>query len=326
MLNSICRSCIERGGRLNNNRARCVTASPVQNNKTFISDTIATPQTKNGLFIVSLTGNIISLVSLLLLLITYVILEKYKTVSGKSTICLSLALIGANISQIVVAYLHDNNVCCIVLGVLLHWFFLSVFLWMSSLAYDYFVTFHRIHPVGPHAKIIRFRVYCLMSFALPTIAVIVCLALDIPNRSITHYGTKGRCFVVGFWTNLLAFVVPIALLVSINISFLCFTINDIQAVRKSTRHLTASNRNETLIAFVAMKLSVLVGAAWVMAFVDGFVSNIVVKYIYTIIVTYQGLFVYVAFGYHSAMVKTIRGSKKRKQRSSKDKGTKESQL
>ena len=320
------RSCIRRGGRLNYRTGQCKISSPIQN---VSSDNygIHTPApADNSLFIVNLTGNIVSLICLALLLTTYVILEKYKTVPGKSTMCLSLALIATNASQILVSYLHDNSTVCITLAVLLHWFFLCSFFWMSALAYDYFITFHRLHLVSSNAKIIRFRVYCLITLALPTTAVLICLALDIPNKEITHYGANGKCFIVGFWTNLCAFVIPVALLVSINISLLCFTINDIQGFKRSTRHLSASNRKDTLLILMATKLAVLVGAAWIMAFIDGFLSNIIVKYLYTIIVTYQGLFVYVAFGCFRLMVKRMAATIRNKNRTSERAPSKESRL
>ena len=278
------------------------------------------------LFIVGLTGNIISLICLFLLLITYLMLGKYKTVPGKSTMCLSLALIGTNVTQILASYYNDNGTFCIILGVLLHWFFLSTFIWMSALAYDYFITFHKLQLVSLSAKIIRFRAYCCAALAVPTIAVAVCLCLDVPNKNITHYGADGKCFIVGLWTNLFAFVVPVALLLSINIGLLCFTINDIRIMRKSTNHLSASNRKETLLTLLAIKVAVLVGVAWVMAFVDGFVSNIVVKFIYTIIVTFQGFFVYIAFGYFMLMVKILTGSIISIRSSSERVTTKESKL
>ena len=299
------RSCNERGGLLNDKGDQCMISLPLKNISIYKIGFDA-PATNNALFIVSLTGNVISLICLALLLITYVIHEKHNTVPGKSIMCLSLALIGTNISQILVSYLHDNSTICATLGILLHWFFLCAFLWMSALAYDYFITFHRIQLISSNAKVIRFRAYCLLAFALPTVAVMVCLALDIiPNKGITHYGANGKCFVVGFWTNLFAFVVPIAMLISVNIFLLCFTIRDIQVLKNSTRHVSARNRKETIMTLLAIKVAILVGAGWIMAFIDGFFSNIIVKYIYTVIVTYQGFFVYVAFGYFTLMVKLI---------------------
>ena len=318
------RSCNERGGLLNDKGDQCLISSPLKNTSYKIG--FNAPATNNALFIVSLAGNAISLTCLVLLLITYLIQEKFNTVPGKSIMCLSLALIGTNISQILVSYLHDNSTICITLAVLLHWLFLCTFLWMSALAYDSFITFHRIQLISSNTKIIRFRVYCTLAFVLPTIAVLVCLALDIPNKGITHYGANGQCFVVGFWTNLFAFVVPVAVLISVNISLLCFTISDIQVLKKSTRHVSASNRRETVMTLLAIKLGILVGAAWIMAFIDGFVSNIIVKYIYTIIVTYQGFFVYVAFGYFTLMVKLIARSIINPNKTSKRDPTKESQL
>lgn len=320
------RSCIRRGGSLDDNELMCVTSTMARNASNYKYGLHTTQSHNDSLSIVSLTGNVVSITCLVFLLITYVVLDKCQTVPGKSTICLSLALIGTNSSQILVSYLSDERIACIALGILLHWLFLCAFLWMSALAYDYFTTFHRLQVVSSAAKEVRFRVYCLVAFGIPTVAVVVCLALDIPEKRVTKYGVHGMCFVVGFWTNLFAFVIPIALLLSVNISLLCYTVHDIRILRRSTNHLTGSNRKETLLSLLAMKIAVLVGVAWIMAFIDGFVSSIFVKYVYTVIVTFQGLFLYLAFGYFTLMLKVIVGAVISVQSSPERATTKDSRL
>lgn len=302
------RSCRERRGTLDRERNACMMSSTTQNASNY-KDGISMPNSMDhNLFIISLTGNIISIIFLCFLLITYIILDKYKTVPGRSTMCLSCAIICTCITQILVAYHNSNHVFCITLGVLLHWFFLSTFIWMSSLAYDYFITFHRLPLTSSSRGMVRFRTYSFAAVALPTLAVVACLALDIPNNKITKYGAEGRCFIVGFWTNLFAFVVPIALLLSVNIALLCYTVNDIRVLKRSINRMTAINRKETFLTILAIKIAVLVGVAWVMAFVDAFVPNIIVKYIFTVIVTFQGVFVYLTFGYFFLMIKILKGT------------------
>eukprot|EP00795_Rhopilema_esculentum_P016938 gene16938-8428_t len=268
---------------------------------------IGREKSKDMLMKISLAGNITSLLCLILLILTYIALQKHRTVPGKTTICLSVCLTCASVFQIIIPYFSEIKTFCIIAGAFLHWFLLASFFWMSSLAYEYFIGFHQIRLVSHAAKMVRFKAYCGVSFLVPTIALLVCLLLDIPNGTITQYGANERCFIVGFWTNLFAFVVPVAIILSINIGLLVFTIRDLHQRKKATQHITnGTNRKNVVLTLVALKMSVILGVAWLMAFVDGIISNIVVRYIYVIVVTFQGLFIYIAFGSIHAVCYHIR--------------------
>lgn len=247
--------------------------------------------------IVSLIGNVLSVVCLFALLLTYTIFKKHKQAAGKNIMCLSMSLIGAHILQILVIQFGDLKTPCIIFGVLLHLFLLSCFIWMLALAYDCFITFHKLELVSDVTKMSRFRFYCAIAVAVPTIIVLGCLASDIPEKRITQYGIDGHCFIVGFWTNLFAFVVPIGIILAVNLALMCYTVYDVAVLKRATRQVSsAGNRKQIVITFLALKIAILVGVAWIMAFIDGFIFNKIVKYIYTIIVTFQGFFIYLAFG------------------------------
>ena len=261
----------------------------------------------NILPIVSLTGDVLSVVCLSALLLTYAIFKKYKTTAGKNIIGLSINLIGAHILQILAIQFGELKIPCIIFGVLLHWFLLSCFIWMLALAYDCFITFHKLELVSDATKMSRFRFYCATAVAVPIVIVLGCLASDIPEKRITQYGVDGGCFIVGFWANLFAFVVPISVILAVNLALMCYTVYDVAVLKRVTCQVSsAGNRRQIVITVLALKIAILVGIAWIMAFIDRFIFNKVVKYIYTIIVSFQGFFIYLSFGCCKQLIQLFR--------------------
>ena len=142
---------------------------------------------------------------------------------------------------------------------------------------------------------------------MPTVIVLGCLASDIPEKRITQYGVDGACFIVGFWANLFAFVVPIGVILAVNLALMCYTVYDVAVLKRATCQVSsAGNRRQIVITVLALKIAILVGIAWIMAFIDGFIFNKIVKYIYTIIVTFQGFFIYLAFGCRKQLIQLFR--------------------
>lgn len=115
-------------------------------------NTTATPPGKNIppgtghvqsliLRIITYVGFSLSIISLLFLLVTYFLFAELRTYPGKMVMHLSCALIAMQS----VYFASDPDVvstaACAVMGAMLHYFVLAVFLWMSAIAYNMQKTF-----------------------------------------------------------------------------------------------------------------------------------------------------------------------------------------
>lgn len=93
-----------------------------------------------ALDIVNYVGFSMSITALLFFLLTYFLFAELRTYPGKTVMHLSCALIAMQLT-----YLVSNEVVSLVmravLGVLLHYFILAVFLWTSAIAHDTQKTF-----------------------------------------------------------------------------------------------------------------------------------------------------------------------------------------
>ena len=97
-------------------------------------------------------GCIVSVVSLVLLLITYLLFHELRNLPGKIIINLALALLLYQ-SVFFLAVKTANQQQCLIVAILLHFFVLSSFTWMNVMAFDV----HRIFTASGKLSVTFFR-------------------------------------------------------------------------------------------------------------------------------------------------------------------------
>ena len=90
--------------------------------------------------ILTYAGSSVSILSLLILLVIYCIFKELRTLPGKNLINLSFAMIFYHLF-LFVAGLRNIEELCIGIAILLHYFLLCSFAWMSVMAFDVVKTF-----------------------------------------------------------------------------------------------------------------------------------------------------------------------------------------
>ena len=85
-------------------------------------------------------GCIVSMISLVLLLITYILFPELRNLPGKIIINLAISLLLCQ-SVFFSAVKNDDPNSCYAVAVLLHFFVLSSFMWMNVMAFDVHRTF-----------------------------------------------------------------------------------------------------------------------------------------------------------------------------------------
>ena len=289
------RRCEEYGGAFDEEKFSCF------KNGTYLA---IKPATDEALRITIVVGNSISFLSLIFLLVTYVKFRKYSSLAGKNIICLSAALLFVHFLQIILAYLYEKDWVCRAGAVVLQLTLLLAFSWMAVIAFEFHHTFSKVRPVDQYQRKKRFQKYLIFSFTFSILVVFICLMIDIPEGRYSGYGLNEKCFVSKFWTNLFAFVVPVAAVLLSNVTLLILTIWQLRKIKKSTAKSLHSNTNtvakkrEMTLSIMALKLSILLGFGWIFGFIEASYESKALRYIYSIVIAFQGLFVLVAFGCH----------------------------
>ncbi|MCP4798989.1 MAG: Mth family G-protein coupled receptor, partial [bacterium] len=169
------------------------------------------------------------------------------------------------------------------------------------MSYDFFITFAKIRPADVHGNNKRFKKYVAVTTSSASIVVLVCVFTGISGTDL--YGDNGRCFLSNIWANLFAFAVPVGMILVTNVILMFITIIRLRSMREANRRaLSSANSNSSrkniMLSVMTLKLSILFGLGWLFGYLDGLVSNQALAYCYNVIVSCQGVLVFLAFGCH----------------------------
>ena len=89
-----------------------------------------------ALTIVSVIGQIISIICLIILLTVYIVLPQLRNIPGKNLMCLSASLLMAQFLFLTAVGATDNRIFCTMITVVLHYSFLAAFFWINVMSFD----------------------------------------------------------------------------------------------------------------------------------------------------------------------------------------------
>ena len=259
--------------------------------------------------VINITGHSCSLFSLCLLIATYFLLKPEFTLMDKNIVCLSSSLLVAHCLQLNMVFFSNFPMFCKWGAVLLHWSLLLSFMWIAAISFDLYTTFKSMKPVTIHSRKQRFKKYSIAALGMSTTIIVVCVAMGIPREDFAGYGDKGRCFIVKFWPNLFAFTVPITTVMVASVILTVLTMCKLRSKEKETSkalsngNSRASSRKKIVTTSLFLKLSVLFGFGWLIGFINGFIGSVPLSIIFNVIVSFQGMFIYLAFGEQRSLLR-----------------------
>ncbi|XP_078374510.1 adhesion G protein-coupled receptor L4-like [Oculina patagonica] len=251
--------------------------------------------------LLSAIGCIVSMVSLVLLLITYIVFAELRNLPGKIIINLALSLLLYQ-SLFLSAVKTDDQDTCLAIAVLLHFFVLSSFTWMTVMAYDMRRIFtnisegvvaHRQNQSGGYTK--RLMNYCLYAWGSPVLFVVVCVITDHIKKGSIGYGQgEEECFISQLQALLYSFVLPVALLMIFNLIALGHTVVHIIKTRKRTQQ-QKNRRHDTSVAVICVKMASVMGVTWILGIAANLKALSFLWYPYVVLNSLQGLFIFLSF-------------------------------
>ncbi|CAB3977615.1 G- coupled receptor Mth2-like [Paramuricea clavata] len=249
---------------------------------------------KQPLEILTMVGFIISILSVLLVLITYTLFSELRTLPGKNLMNLCLSLLIYQSVWLVRSYVQENATSCTAIGILEHYFILVSFVAMSVISHHSCVVFSKSlisarRSEGENCD--TFIKYTAVVWTLPAAFVAVCIALDKTEVFPINYATL--CFLTTEHSKIYLFILPIGLSLLFNLSIYIRTAIFLVKQQESTGELH-QNRKQNLK--ICIKLSTLTGFPWIFGFLHAGLGNIVAfEYLFVIFVCLQGLYIAVAF-------------------------------
>ncbi|XP_046745914.1 latrophilin Cirl isoform X2 [Diprion similis] len=256
-----------------------------------------------ALQIITYIGCIISVICLVLAILTFQLFRGLKsdrtTIHKNLCVCLLIAevLFVCGIGQ------TDQRIVCGVVAGLLHFFFLCAFAWMFLEGFQLYVMLIEVFE----AEKSRLRWYYLVAYGAPLLVVAISCIIDPLS-----YGTDRYCWLRADNYFIFSFVGPVILVILANLVFLSMAIYmmcrhaNTAISMKSKEHsrlASASGKEENALpnklqahlAWLrgAIVLVFLLGLTWTFGLLYLNQESVVMAYIFTVLNSLQGLFIFV---------------------------------
>ncbi|KAG7163094.1 uncharacterized protein LOC121873247 [Homarus americanus] len=251
---------------------------------------------------VSLAGLGLSCICLLLHLIAFLIVPDLRNLSGKNLASLCLVLLAAYTTFILSVFGEAGKRECFILAAAMYYFFLSSFCWMNVMAFDIWRTLKlatselRVTAGGQWTKFITYSVY---GWILPAAALAVLVTLDLvrpDGMPPQYFPTLGErwCWFGQRKALLVFFAAPLTTIMLINIIFFICSARIIAETTQSTAKMTSCSPHQNQFKLY-MRLALLMGLTWISGIVAGYLQLEPIWYIFVLLNTLQGVFIFLAF-------------------------------
>ena len=259
--------------------------------------------------ITTFVGQIISIISLILLLSIYFTNQKLRNLGGKILISLCISLLLSQIMFLISGLLLVDNLnesICFLIGLLTHYFYLVFFFWTNVMSYDLFIMFNKTNVNTDEKKFIKYSIY---AWFMPFIIIILNLMRQLYTKK-SSYASKDKCFISNSLDLLVFFILPIFCILLTNCYYLFSSIRSISQVDKSSRkYLTTNestkstgsqnNTDQKKRIFLYLKLFLLFGMTWSLGIINSIINNPLLWYAYIVLNSFQGLFIFISFTFNS---------------------------
>eukprot|EP00794_Sanderia_malayensis_P012884 gene12884-14210_t len=265
-------------------------------------------------WLIGIVGNSCSMLSSVLLIGGYFFVKANFSMPDKIITCLSGCLFVCHAVQLLLALFSSNKTFCEIFRILLHWTLLVVFFWTMALSIHLFVTFKKLRPVQPESQSNnRFaKQFIAIASTATALTLITRLFGMLPGKDFSGFGSVNKCFVSKFWPHLFGFSVPVGIVMVVNTVFLVMTIYNIHSTTKQINNQILppnacnSSRKKIVPVILTLKLSTLMGLGWTLGFAQGLVYNATLSTCFTIVVSFHGTLLFLAFGHHRKMFNAFR--------------------
>lgn len=245
--------------------------------------------------ILSLVCTCISVLCLILTFITYVLFCELRTQPGINNMALVICLIIAQIlfqfGSTPVKYIPEWS--CQAIGILIHFFWLMVILWMNVCSIHMFLVFIAIRRLAARRNTLKQTViYTTCTICTSTVIVLINIVVSVAHADFHGIGYGGSiCYISDYRMVGYVFAIPVGIILIVNFAlFIAVIIKTwrMPAVNSETKH----NRN--FFAIYA-KLSTITGITWIFGFIYFFTKIAVFEYLFIILNASQGVFLFLAF-------------------------------
>lgn len=261
----------------------------------------------------SAVGLGVSISCLVVHLLIFLVVPEMRNLSGKNLANLALALLAAYVSFVVGQLVPLRFASCRAVAVVTYYFFLASFFWTNAMAYDVWRTLRaatRELRVGSGSQWKRHFVYVFYSWSVPAVVVGLSVFFEDPSGGLPRelrpaFGRYG-CWFGQRKALLVFFAGPLAAVVLVNVVLFASTAVMIVGSTKSAAKCSGGTARRNFGLY--FRLSVMMGLSWTFGIVAGYLDIDVLWYLFIVLNTLEGLFIFVAFSCTSKVGSYLRDS------------------
>ncbi len=247
--------------------------------------------------VLTLCGSVVTMIALAATVVTYRTFPTLRTIPGLCVMSLSCTLFLTHLIFVTSGYFIPWSKVCSVIGIILHYLWLSVFSWMFVIISDLSSTFVKMSSTSAvSVNMEQFIIYCLISWGLPLLIVIPCVIFSIKEYLQFQYGDNTSCFISGYWPLLSGFILPLSVSIIVNmILFIRGAIYLRATMKIAKRARAASSKYEQL--FLMMKVFSITGGTWILGILANIKHLKFMWYLFTFFNTLQGVYIFITFAF-----------------------------
>ncbi|KAM7241797.1 hypothetical protein CapIbe_006268, partial [Capra ibex] len=244
-----------------------------------------------ALTVITYVGLSLSLLCLLLAALTFLLCKAIQNTSTSLHLQLSLCLFLAHLLFLTAFDRTENKVLCAVIAGALHYLYLASFTWMLLVGLHLFLSACNLTVVN-YSGINRFMKKAMFPVGYGVPAVIV--AISAASRPHL-YGIPTSCWLhsgKGFkW----GFLGPVCAIFSVNLAFFLMTLWILKSKLCSLSSEVSTLQNTRMLTFKATAQLFILGCTWFLGLLQVGPAAHVMAYLFTIINSLQGVFIFLVY-------------------------------
>ncbi|XP_077890890.1 LOW QUALITY PROTEIN: adhesion G protein-coupled receptor E1 [Ictidomys tridecemlineatus] len=242
-----------------------------------------------SLEIISLLGLSLSLVCLVLAIATFLLCRAIRSRNTSLHLHLCVCLFLAKILFLIGVDKTDNQTACAIIAGCLHYLFLACFSWTLVEAVTLFLMVRNLKVVNYFSSHNISMLYlCAFGYGFPGLVVAISASMYLQG-----YGTHNRCWLSTARGFIWSFLGPVSVIILINFVLLTWTLCILRQKLSSVNAEVSKLRDTRLLTFKAFAQFFILGCPWVLGFFQIGQMASIMAYLFTIINSLQGTFIFV---------------------------------
>ncbi|XP_052498684.1 adhesion G protein-coupled receptor E3 [Budorcas taxicolor] len=244
-----------------------------------------------ALTVITYVGLSLSLLCLLLAALTFLLCKAIQNTSTSLHLQLSLCLFLAHLLFLTAIDRTENKVLCAIIAGALHYLYLASFTWMLLEGLHLFLTARNLAVVN-YSSVNKLMKWLMFPVGYGVPAVIV--AISAASRPHL-YGTPDRCWLHLDQKFIWAFLGPVCAIICVNFVFFLMVFWILKRKLSSLNSEVSTIRNIKMLTLKAAAQLFILGCTWFLGLLQVGPAARIMAYLFTIINSLQGVFIFLVY-------------------------------